>query len=68
MSAVFGELIGEPFGEPIGELSTGVFTGVFVDATALRFTVAVNKQPSRSSVKVMSGQSARARLMPEPMP
>ena len=33
-----------------------------------RCTVTVNKQASRSLLKSMSGQAARARLIPEPSP
>ncbi len=46
-------IFGDPFSEP---------------PPSRRCTVAVKRQPSRSSVNSMSGQSSRARLMPEPGP
>ena len=58
-SSVFTLLFGElsVSNEPIRDLFS-----------AFRWTVTVNRQPSLSSVKSISGQASSARLMPEPIP
>jgi len=62
-SSVFTELFGELFGEP--SVLTDTISELF---TVFRCTIAVNRQPSRSSIKSISGQASSARLIPEPRP
>ncbi len=50
-------------------MTSSVFPELFPDGfTAVWLTVAVNRHPTRSSVKSISGHASNARLMPEPSP
>ena len=51
-----------------GEVFCEVFPADSISSSPLHWTVTMNIDPSRSSVKLISGHSAGARLIPEPSP